>query len=412
MDHSHKSSGHRLAAVMFTDIVGYTALMGRNEQIALELLRKNRQIQKPLIEKYDGLLIKEMGDGILARFDSAYDAVCCAISIQETARKDFKGRLRIGLHIGDIYVENNDIFGDGVNVASRIESIADPGSIYLSEALKNELYSVYNSKKASWPDNTEDIFIETKYGKVHVLATGNKELPAILLFHAASMGAHSWAENLQPLLGHYRIYAIDNIGEGNLSELIDPLVYPKTPKEIADLYADIANKLGVVSSPVFGASNGGYIAQVYAYYYPEKVQSIALFGPMGLTPLSNKSIFMLGAASMYPLDFVRSKVVHWAFGDDKYCHEKYGDWFAIIMKGTIPSIAQPQPISTEQKKSMKMPIMLFLGTADPIVGDAEIARKEAEEYPNIDIHVLNSGHIIAVEHRNYINQSVTEFLNL
>jgi pimeloyl-ACP methyl ester carboxylesterase len=285
-------------------------------------------------------------------------------------------------------------------------------SIYLSEALKNELYSVYNSKKASWPDTTEDIFIETKYGKVHVLATGNKELPAILLFHAASMGAHSWAENLQPLIGHYRIYAVDNIGEGNLSELIDPLVYPKTTKEIADLYADIANKLGVVSSPVFGASNGGYIAQVYAYYYPEKVQSIALFGPMGLTPLSNKSIFMLGAASMYPVDFMRSKVVHWAFGDDKYCHEKYGDWFDIIMKGTIPSIAQPQPMSTEQKKSMKMPIILFLGTADPIVGDAEIARKEAEEYPNIDIQVLNSGHIIAVEHRNYINQSVTEFLNL
>jgi adenylate cyclase len=132
MDHSSKASGHRLAAVMFTDIVGYTAMMGRNEESALELLRKNRQIQKPLIEKYDGLLIKEMGDGILARFDSAYDAVCCAISIQETVRKDFNGRLRIGLHIGDIYIEDNDIFGDGVNVASRIESIADPGSIYLS----------------------------------------------------------------------------------------------------------------------------------------------------------------------------------------------------------------------------------------------------------------------------------------
>ncbi len=133
MDHSHKSSGHRLAAVMFTDIVGYTAMMGRNEQRALELLKKNRQIHKPLIEKYDGVLIKEMGDGILARFDSAYDAVLCAISIQESASKDFNGRLRIGLHIGDVFVENNDIFGDGVNVASRIESIADPGSIYLSE---------------------------------------------------------------------------------------------------------------------------------------------------------------------------------------------------------------------------------------------------------------------------------------
>lgn len=285
-------------------------------------------------------------------------------------------------------------------------------SIYLSKSLQNELYSIYDSKIVSWPDSTEQIFIKTKYGKVHVLATGNKEHPPLLMFHAASMGAHSWAENLQPLLGHYRIYAVDNIGEGNLSELNDALVFPKTSREIADLYADIANKLGVQRSPVFGASNGGYIAQVYSYFYPEKVESISLFGPMGLTPLSGRSIFMLAAASMFPLDIVRKKVVHWAFGDDNYCHEKYGDWFDIIMKATVPSIAQPIPMTAEQKKRMDMPISLFLGTSDPIVGDAEIARLEAEHYPDIEIHTLNSGHLIAVEQRGFINQEIIEFLNL
>ncbi len=285
-------------------------------------------------------------------------------------------------------------------------------SIYLSEALQKELYTIYDSKMAFWPDSTEQIFIETKYGKVHVLSVGNEADPPILMFHAASMGAHSWAENLQPLLGHYRVYSIDNIGEGNLSELKDALVFPNTPKEIADLYADIANQLGIERSPVFGASNGGYIAQVYAYYYPEKVESISLFGPMGLTPLSVKSIFMLSVASMYPLDIIREKVVHWAFGDDNYCHEKYGDWFDIIMRGTIPSISQPVPMTVEQKKSMQMPILLFLGTSDPIVGDAEIARLEAEQYPDITIHTLHSGHLIAVEQRKFINQKVVEFLNL
>jgi pimeloyl-ACP methyl ester carboxylesterase len=285
-------------------------------------------------------------------------------------------------------------------------------SIYLSESLKKELYKVYDSKMAFWPDSTEQIFVETKYGKVHVLALGNKDNPPLLMFHAASMGAHSWAENLQPLRGRYRIYAIDNIGEGNLSELNDALIFPNTPKEIADLYADIANQLGVERSPVFGASNGGYIAQVYAYHYPEKVESLALFGPMGLTPLSAKSIFMLAAASLFPLDMVRDKVVHWAFGDDSYCHEKYGDWFDIIMKATIPSIAQPIPMTLEQKKTMDIPVILFLGTSDPIVGDAEVARLEAEYYPDIEIHTLNSGHIIAVEHKEFINQKIIEFLNL
>ncbi len=131
----------QLAAIMFTDIVGYTTLMGRNEEKGLALLRKNREIHKPLIEKYNGKWIKEMGDGVLAKFDSAYNATLCAIEIQKKSKKEFKGQLRVGLHIGDIVMENEDIFGDGVNIASRIESLADPGGIYLSEAIKSALHN-------------------------------------------------------------------------------------------------------------------------------------------------------------------------------------------------------------------------------------------------------------------------------
>lgn len=80
-----------------------------------------------------------MGDGVMARFDSAYNATLCAIEIQQKARKEFKGRLRIGLHLGEIVVENEDIFGDGVNIASRIESLADPGGIYISESIQKAL---------------------------------------------------------------------------------------------------------------------------------------------------------------------------------------------------------------------------------------------------------------------------------
>ena len=130
---------HQLSAIMFTDIVGYTSMMGRDEAKALELLRQNRKIHKTLIEKYNGTWIKEMGDGVLARFDSAYYAVRCAIEIQEATNSDFKGQLHIGLHIGDVFVEDNDIFGDGVNIAARIESIADPGAIYLSGAFQNSI---------------------------------------------------------------------------------------------------------------------------------------------------------------------------------------------------------------------------------------------------------------------------------
>src|SRR5215203_418758 len=145
------SSIRQLAAIMFTDIVGYTALMGNDEQKAFELLRKNRELQKPIIEQYNGRWIKELGDGVMASFNTVSDAVNAAIKIQEdcNAAKDFQ--LRIGIHLGEVVFENDDVFGDGVNIASRIQAIANPGSIYISEAVHN---SISNKK-----------YFETKFVK-------------------------------------------------------------------------------------------------------------------------------------------------------------------------------------------------------------------------------------------------------
>src|SRR3954468_18912372 len=101
------SSTRQLAAIMFTDIADYTALMGEDEQKAFEILRKNRQLQKPLIEQYNGKWIKELGDGVLASFPTVMDAVLCAIEIQKICNKDCDFKLRIGIHLGDVLFEDN-----------------------------------------------------------------------------------------------------------------------------------------------------------------------------------------------------------------------------------------------------------------------------------------------------------------
>ncbi|MBK8500827.1 MAG: adenylate/guanylate cyclase domain-containing protein [Saprospiraceae bacterium] len=123
------SQSRQLAAIMFTDIVGYTALMGLNEQKAFSILAKNRQLQKPIIEQFNGRWIKELGDGVMASFSTVSDAVNAATRIQDECNitKDFQ--LRIGIHLGEVVFENDDVFGDGVNIASRIQAIATPGSI-------------------------------------------------------------------------------------------------------------------------------------------------------------------------------------------------------------------------------------------------------------------------------------------
>ncbi|MFN2440466.1 MAG: adenylate/guanylate cyclase domain-containing protein, partial [Chitinophagaceae bacterium] len=93
------SQSRQLAAIMFTDIVGYTTLMGKDEQKAFEILKKNRHIQRPLIERHHGKWLKEMGDGILASFVTVSDAVYCALEIQERTKKEASFLLRIGIHL-------------------------------------------------------------------------------------------------------------------------------------------------------------------------------------------------------------------------------------------------------------------------------------------------------------------------
>ena len=133
------SQSRQLAAIMFTDIVGYTALMGKDEQKAFELLKKNREIQKPIIEQYNGRWIKELGDGVMASFNTVSDAVNAAIKIQEGCNAANEFKLRIGIHLGEVVFENDDVFGDGVNIASRIQAMANPGSIFISEAVNHSI---------------------------------------------------------------------------------------------------------------------------------------------------------------------------------------------------------------------------------------------------------------------------------
>ncbi len=128
----------RLAAIMFTDIVGYTSMMSKNEKDALQAIQVVRDVLRPLIEEYNGKWQKEIGDGTLSSFSSAVDAVSCAIDFQRSIGEEFF-KVRIGIHVGEVTVTEEDIFGDGVNIASRIEPLAPPGGVYITDRVYEDI---------------------------------------------------------------------------------------------------------------------------------------------------------------------------------------------------------------------------------------------------------------------------------
>jgi adenylate cyclase len=136
----------RLVAVLAADVAGYSRLMGTDEVGTARTLREHRKVTDALVAKHGGRLVKTTGDGVLLEFPSVVDAVECAVAVQavmvqrnEGVPQDRRMLFRIGINLGDILIEGDDILGDGVNVAARLESIAEPGGICISASAYDQV---------------------------------------------------------------------------------------------------------------------------------------------------------------------------------------------------------------------------------------------------------------------------------
>jgi adenylate cyclase len=159
----------QLAAILFADMTGYTALMQDNEHLARQKRKRFKEVLEAAVENHEGKILQNYGDGSLSIFNSAINSVNCAISIQQQLQLEPKVELRIGIHTGDVVMEDESIFGDGVNLASRIESMAVPGGIFISDKVYDEIKNHEHIK-------TRDLgFVELKNVKqaVHLFAIAN-----------------------------------------------------------------------------------------------------------------------------------------------------------------------------------------------------------------------------------------------
>jgi len=138
----------KLAAILAADVVGYSRLMGSDEDGTLEALRSHREVVDALVAGHRGRVFNSAGDSVVAEFPSAVEASLCAVEIQqEIARRnepvprDKRLQFRIGINIGDVVVEDGDLFGDGVNIADRVQKLAEPGGVCVSRNVHDQLRS-------------------------------------------------------------------------------------------------------------------------------------------------------------------------------------------------------------------------------------------------------------------------------
>ena len=282
-------------------------------------------------------------------------------------------------------------------------------SIYKNSEIEKKLKVIYENRMAQWPVPYESRYINTQYGKVFIIISGPEDAPPILLLHASAMGSWSWLYNIKGLNKYYCTYAIDTIGDAGRSVLADIENYPNDGKALAELYTEIMDTLGVQKACFMGASQGGFIATNMAFYAPERVERLILCGPMGYTG-TNISVLRILFTTMFPVKPIQKGATRWAFGNDPEVNKAVGDWFSLILEGVISRQARPQPFTKEQLQSLKVPVLLLLGKRDGLVGNPENAKKFVQDIPDVQVEMLDTGHLISAERPDQFNKLVIDFI--
>ena len=288
-------------------------------------------------------------------------------------------------------------------------SSSEANSIYRSPEIRARMMMIYEGKMKEWPVPYESRFVQTRYGSVHVLACGPEEAEPLLLLHASGVGSWSWKENIGSLSEHFRVYAVDLIGDAGKSEYYDLNETLKNRLDQAALYREITDKLGVQRAHVVGASEGGFIGTNYALYAPDRVEKLVLLAPMGYRG-SLSSVFRITLTQLFPLRPVQTATFRWAFSDSERVKAEMEEWFMLLLSGVYPVKIPPLPLKAEERANIAVPTLFVFGERDNLVGDAWEAARMIENVPYAQARVVDAGHLMAAEIPEEINTLLLEFL--
>lgn len=237
---------------------------------------------------------------------------------------------------------------------------------------------MYDERLSRWTVPYECLYVPTQFGDTHVIVSGPKDAPHLVLFHALGVNATMWLPNILDLSRHFRTYAIDTIGDLGKSRLYLLKNYPKNGQAYTGWLEEVFEKLDIEQATVMGSSFGGWLALNFAIYGPHRVNRLVLLAPQGLSG-NLEIIFRLFSVIFFPTESNKKSLVRWTLGDNKFANEAFADYlFTVMTLNCRGKVATPIKLSKEKLGKVISLTLLFVGKKaivfdfDGLIFDTEI----------------------------------------
>jgi pimeloyl-ACP methyl ester carboxylesterase len=285
--------------------------------------------------------------------------------------------------------------------------------VFVTAENRSQLMEIYDEALRHWPIPFEPSFVTTRYGKTHVIASGNLASPPLILLHPMGVGGFVWSSIINVLSEQWRTYALDTIGDVGKSELADPDHYPKQGRDYSAWLDDVFAGLAITRADVVAGSMGGWIAMNHAIYAPDRLRRLVLLGPMGLAPW-RATLSVLGpflSQRFRPSAAKLDKIITRSLGEGESVNRAFRPWMRI-MGYTKARVGQPFHLSAKKLRKITTPTLVFLGGKDGLVGDVAPAKGRAQRYiAGCEVEVLpNAGHVMSVDEPDLVATRIVEFL--
>jgi pimeloyl-ACP methyl ester carboxylesterase len=289
--------------------------------------------------------------------------------------------------------------------------VARRSSIFGTIENEKKLMSIYDERLSKWPVPYECLYVPTRFGDTHVIVSGAEDAPPLVLIHALGVNATMWLPNVRDLSRHYRIYAIDTIGDLGKSRLHQFENYPKNGQAYSHWLEDVFEKLDIQEAAVIGSSMGGWIAMNFAIHAAHRVKRLILLAPQGLSG-NLEIIFRLFSVIFFPSEANKKSLVRWTLGENKLANDAFAEYlFTVMDLNCRGNIATPVKLSKENLGKVLSPTLLFVGKKDPTFNSKKDIDRAMQAIPNVQVEVMpDNGHMMSTEYPEFVNNRILTFM--